>query len=428
MFKKTVLFGILIVVLVVLSGCGTYDPNCSPTGISTCYGKIKLPLPQSDGTCSPAQINISGSCLAVGDTTTCSQLDSQSADSIVKLKWGSVNVPKFNTNLCYPTCQADADCGADAICQINYNQNGINLCSPQCNPTLPAGSDGCLVGLTHCSSVFPDGYNYCVPDSDLATGATATDVIQAVSTVVTPETLQVQPLQLLGSDLIVDLELNRVDRTHAWVNMYLTSAKDKVSSFYIKLNGYGPFGKVELHTLFNSLQTEVHGDNVLLIGGPYTMAPSAKTYVGRVYVDQSGQGAPKPLEITLDPTSYAYDSSNNKFSLTLAPFSACTPLTGSVMSSCTYLNDKVCGALQDGCGGYIDCGQCTGGDVCITANVAGVPGVCKSAVSQVLPANAPQYDKTALQQVSDTLSNAGLSKLQKLSAIVNAVKAWLAAQ
>lgn len=172
MFKKTLWFGILLVALVVLSGCGQYDANCSPTGVSTCYGKIKLSLLQSDGTCSPSEINIGGSCLAVGDTTTCSQLDSQSADSIVKLKWASVTVPKYNyANLCYPTCQADSDCGSgeqEAICiSTDYTDaanNPINVCAPVC------GSDtDCLKGLTHCDVIEGANLKYCVPDEGLST-------------------------------------------------------------------------------------------------------------------------------------------------------------------------------------------------------------------------------------------------------------------
>ncbi|MDP3698969.1 MAG: hypothetical protein Q8R47_05270 [Nanoarchaeota archaeon] len=406
MFKKTVLVGILLVTLIVLSGCGQYDANC--TGFENCYGGLHVPKVQADGTCTTgtdSYTKINGLCFATGDPAACSALDGFTTDSI-KLKWGSVST-KYG-DLCYPGCQADTDCGANAVCYAGDEAQSFAYCAPGCS----SGAD-CLLGLTSCELDPTDGKKYCVANDDLSTTGLA--IIEAP---LAPETVQIQPV--VSNGLTVDLELNRVDRTHAWMNIYLTSSKSQFSfGNYIELvsNGFGKLGKMEMHPLFKS-SSIVGGNTINLIGGPYTVTPSAKTYIGRVYVDQSGQGNPKPFEVTLG-------SGGDSSKFTLVPFSACTPLSGTVMAECKYLDDTVCGALPDGCGGYVDCGQCSGGDVCTTGQTY---NVCKSPVSQVLPANAPQYDQTVLQKVSDTLKNNALSKLQKLSAIVTAVKAWLAAQ
>jgi hypothetical protein len=94
---------------------------------------------------------------------------------------------------------------------------------------------------------------------------------------------------------------------------------------------------------------------------------------------------------------------------------ACVPVTACPLNTC--------GSMSDGCGGSINCAS-----VCAEGQVCGANNACIPAVSKALPANAPQHDKTVLEQVSNSLSNGQLNKLQKLASIVNAVKAWLAAQ
>lgn len=113
--------------------------------------------------------------------------------------------------------------------------------------------------------------------------------------------------------------------------------------------------------------------------------------------------------------TYAYYVLNVRSPRRYSPTNAvCIPSTSCPQNSC--------GSMSDGCGGLVNCALvCVEGQTC--ANNACVP-----ALSKVLPANAPQHDKTVLEQVSNSLSNGQLNKLQKLASIVNAVKAWLAAQ
>lgn len=75
-----------------------------------------------------------------------------------------------------------------------------------------------------------------------------------------------------------------------------------------------------------------------------------------------------------------------------------------------------CGALEDGCGGYVDCGFCGSGEVCI------VGGQCETPLSQVLP-SAPLHDQTLLEKISAAMAGSS-SKLSKLSALINAIAAW----
>ncbi len=269
--------------------------------------------------------------------------------------------------------------------------------------------------------------------------ATFSQVAQQVPTVpTTTETTQPQTTQQeaipaetssppptsSSDDLHIDLELNRVDRTHSWVNVYLTSAShDQLMgmSLQLKMEGVsGKFTKVELHPLFKSVtssglntgQINFHAVNTVII--PIT--PSAKTYLGRVYL-QNENGAPGTITINLVGTPQINYASSNLYLISMTPLSACAP-NGILESS--LIPNMNCGAWADGCDGFVDAGSCADGNVCVAKS-------CKSA-GQVLPANAPQHDKAVLKQVSDTLSNNALNKLQKLSGIVNAVKAWLAAQ
>lgn len=97
---------------------------------------------------------------------------------------------------------------------------------------------------------------------------------------------------------------------------------------------------------------------------------------------------------------------------------ACIPRT---VAQCPQLATLVCGksAFDDGCGGKIECVSptptCGEGLVCINNK-------CEKAVSQVLPAAAPQYDKTVLDKVSSALKAA--DKQSKLVALINAIVAW----
>ncbi|MBI4147105.1 hypothetical protein HY494_00445 [Candidatus Woesearchaeota archaeon] len=231
-----------------------------------------------------------------------------------------------------------------------------------------------------------------------------------------------------SDDLQIDLELNRVNRTHSWVNVYLTSAShDQIAQFsplrLVSKNKFtGEFVKVEMQPLFKLVKTDIKNAETLDFSlvdfsgmGPFPITPLAKTYIGRVYLKNINDVV-GTTQIALHPDSRVFYDSSNKFILSIAPLSACAPGSQTLAPSV-----EACGYDNDGCGGFLNYGSCAEGLVCVN-------NACQSAVSLVLQANAPQYDKTVLEQVSTTLSNQNLGKLQKLSAIVNAVKAWLAAQ
>ena len=229
--------------------------------------------------------------------------------------------------------------------------------------------------------------------------------------------------------LQIDLELDGVDDTHSWVNVYLTSAiDDKIYAFnpiqLVSSTASSKFISFEMSSLFESKQysstISANKDKLVIFGPIIFIIPSAKIYVGRAYLEHSNNNF-ETLQITLDPISVAYyyvdKVDNKKFNLKLTPFSVCIP---DADLESTLIPNVNCGAWSDGCGGFVDAGSCADGNVCVANS-------CQPA-GQVLPANAPQYDKAALEQVFNTLNNGQLKKQQKLSAIVNAVKAWLAAQ
>src|SRR3989344_2012660 len=181
MFKKTVLFGILLVALVVLSGCGQISYPCTESATSHCYGitesagangygyVLTIPKANADGTCPTEgyenKKNINGLCYAVGDASACSSLNTWTANGL-KLSWTSTLVPQYNVNLCSPTCISDSNCGGNnagtnAIC---YEVNSANkFCAPRCN-----SDKECLPGLTHCELITKYGQSYCVPNQGLA--------------------------------------------------------------------------------------------------------------------------------------------------------------------------------------------------------------------------------------------------------------------
>ncbi len=164
MFKKTVLVGILLVTLLVLSGCGAYDPNCTESSGQRCYGKMVVQKAKADGTCEAGQMNIGGNCLAVGDAARCSQLDAGSAESVVKLKWGSVNVNGIN--VCYPTCSTDADCGLNSVCRTGSGgASNLKTCVPYCYPVN--NNADCLPGLTTCQYIDTKYGYLCMPASSI---------------------------------------------------------------------------------------------------------------------------------------------------------------------------------------------------------------------------------------------------------------------
>lgn len=270
-----------------------------------------------------------------------------------------------------------------------------------------------------------------------------TPVDQQVSVQESSQALpQVQDLTPDG--LTINFEANDVTDDGFWLDIYLTSqAPTNIRTLYLKLaatNGATFTNGAVINPIFGNVDTVVSsqgsfGSNVAgylylseLAYDTVSLVPQAKIHFGRVEVRYGVGPSPqvteaKAAEIKLDPVSpdvqlpieVTYlDGEAKKYNLNVVPLTVCIPRT---------VCSNSCGILDNGCGGVLACpsNACAQGQVCVN-------NACISAVGQALPANAPQHDKTVLNQISGALSNAQQGKLQKLAAIVNAVKAWLAAQ
>ncbi len=412
MLKKTVLMGILLIAVLVLSGCGTYQSNCVESSSQKCYGKIVVPKAKSDGTCDADQKNINGWCYAVGDASRCSKLNGLGD---FKLTWASVYVPKYNTNICYSTCSTSADCGTGYSCLTEKDSTAkdIKVCTPSCK-TLGSTSE-CLPGLTTCQDFL-----LCRPNADLSQ-VSLQQVVQ-ISPQVSP---QVVGLLADPNELLVELEENRINRSHAWINIYLTSAThtqiQAINNLKFVSSPSSSFIKVEFHPFFKNLQVVMPPSQLSISGsGPFPITPKAKTYLGRVYL-QNENGNPATMQITLDlaVSGVFYDQYNAKFALKMTPFSFCAP--DATMGLIPGTN---CGAWAEGCGRFVDAGSCLEGKVCVS-------GFCQSALSQVLSAAAPPKDTGLLTSVSNVLKqtpcdpNDFICKAGKIDAMLTALIAWL---
>src|SRR3989338_143882 len=103
MFKKIALVGILLVTLLILSGCGAYTDPCQEDENNKCYGKLTVPMLGSSECKAVGLKTIGNLCFAIGDQERCNQLLTTGKDG-AKMVWTSLYVPKYETNLCVETC------------------------------------------------------------------------------------------------------------------------------------------------------------------------------------------------------------------------------------------------------------------------------------------------------------------------------------
>ena len=163
MFKKMVLVGLLAVLLVVLSGCGTYDVDFKSDNNYFSYGGFYVPkIGGSGDLCTggdPQFKKVGNLCLAVGDGNRCKQLP---VGSGLKVDWISRNVPKYDANFCALSCDLNVvdSCGKKAVC-YQLPDKSMNICAPDCTTDAD-----CLPGLTSCKEIF--GPKFCVPNDDLS--------------------------------------------------------------------------------------------------------------------------------------------------------------------------------------------------------------------------------------------------------------------
>ena len=416
MFKKTVLFAILLVALLVLSGCGVYDSAFKGDSADKSYGGFKVPYASfphdenlANNDCKDADMmQIGDLCFAVGDAARCSTLDDVQNSGV---KWASVNVPKYNVNICYPTC---LNMQGGKCRKISADLTIADAYFPAC-----VSDADCLLGLTHCDLTE----KYCAPDSDLSTSGA---VVQANTVIANAP---VQDITVSANTLTVELELNRVDRAHAWVNVYLRSASKTQIYLINKLQiipSDGKITKLELDPLFKTLTNgdEVQKSSIWVYGnGPFPITPSAKIYVGRALLETIN-GNPETIQFTLDQgSSVWYDSTGSLFTLSMDPLSFCAPDASPLEIEC--VPNYSCGAHKDGCGGYIDCGFCGDGNSCVA-------GTCKSPVSQLASQDqllcqgaidASPDDKTLLGGVISALKTNPIQE-DAILEIFAALNAW----
>ncbi len=257
-----------------------------------------------------------------------------------------------------------------------------------------------------------------VSPTPVSTDTISTDTLQNDQLPITPST---------SDDLQIDLELDRVDRTHSWVNVYLTSAShDQIAgmSFGITFEGVtGQFTKAEVHPLFKSITSSVSGGIVSFEAGENVIipiAPLAKTYVGRAYF-QTLNGPPVNFKIVMYGDAKIAYSSGKFYLVSMAPLSACAP-SGNLDKLIPNVN---CGAWADGCGGFVDAGSCTDGNVCVANS-------CQSAVSQLSSQDqllcqgaiaASAKDKNLLGGVINALKNT--DQLDAVLDVFAALNEWL---
>jgi len=401
-----VLVGILLVALLILSGCGTnYKDGCKESAAYKCYENMVVPRVGAENECGKEGYTTIGNlCFAVGNAAACSQLNEKVGDAnAVKLKWAPVNVPKYNVNLCYPTCQSNGDCNSGDEC---LTQGTIKFCSPAC-----FDDSDCLPGLNHCGVIY--NTKHCLLNDDLWTPSSVT----------------------------ADVELNIPEHPQVGdtflANIYITPNVDTLGLVYIALlksgtgaeftgkvqNGifaYAAKGKSKPYDYF----AETAG-YLLQFPTPIKVVPHQRYILGMAELKVTGTG--NFTVILVDKMSYAGADSADppktkypiiKGSVIVAKYledsdKVCVPKSSA--AACTATS---CGSMDDGCGGKVECTTCTSGQVCVN-------NACVLAVS--IPADAPQKDKTVLQGVSAALKDSNSNSIQKLSALIQAIKAWFAA-
>jgi len=420
MFKKTVLFGILLVALVVLSGCGQISYPCTESATSHCYGitesagangygyVLTIPKANADGTCPTEgyenKKNINGLCYAVGDASACSSLNTWTANDL-KLSWTSTLVPQYNVNLCSPTCTSVSDCGgneagANAIC---YTVDSANkFCAPRCN-----SDKECLPGLSHCELITKYGKNYCVPNTGLA--------VELAKSVESPK----------SGTFFINIYITPRTNTLASVNIALQRIGNSVEFDSVIYDGefYPSLGK----SFSYDYVTDTGGYSIKF-NNPVNVVPGQRYLLASVEAKVVGTG-PSTIILQEQASSAVSTSPADNY-----PVKAKTKEAGTInvcvpKTTANCETPLACGTLpmDDGCGGKVVCTSqtptCAEGSVC-------QDNACVLAVSQVLPVAALPKDKDLLTSVSDVLkktpcnSSDVVCKAGRIDAILTALITW----
>ena len=248
-------------------------------------------------------------------------------------------------------------------------------------------------------------------------------------------------------ELLVELEVKDASTPQFWVDVYLTSATHTRLDFVnIKLVTSNVdvatfLAKSEFHTPFTEFDLSVtpNADSATIkyhSGPSIPITPKAKTYLGRIKMRNSkviNQGIVLTsgtflVSLDVSGSNVKYDPVLEKsYILRLVPVSPnsfCIPIPGCGPSA-------VCGAVDDGCGGLINCGVCGPGlgQVCVNnACVSAVLGLtptdelfCKTA------AGFGSTDKSLLQGVVDAI-NGEQENVDVVLDIFTALDTWFKAR
>ncbi|MEK6853240.1 MAG: hypothetical protein AABX64_01010 [Nanoarchaeota archaeon] len=247
-------------------------------------------------------------------------------------------------------------------------------------------------------------------------------------------------------ELLVELEVKDASTPQFWVDVYLTSAthtqlvsaKLKLITSDISVAKF--MASSEFHAPFSDFDLSSGSSYAYLIldsnyDSPVQITPGAKMYLGRIKMQNPKALTPGQaltsgtFQVNMQSdslASYGLDKSGQAgfYTLILAGNSFCVPKLDCGPSA-------VCGAVDDGCGGLINCGVCGPGlgQVCVNnACVSAVLGLtptdelfCKTA------AGFGSTDKSLLQGVVDAI-NGEQENVDVVLDIFTALDTWFKAR
>ncbi len=450
MFKKMVLVGILLVALLVLSGCGTYNVDFKGDNNHFSYGGFKVPyVGGADDQCTqghPEFKSVGKLCLAVGDENRCKSLPLGSPLDPTKVIWTSRNVPKYAANFCVLSCELEVDsCGKKAVC-YGLPDKSMNICSPYCTSDAD-----CLPGLTSCKEIF--GSKFCVPNDDLSKAP----VFKLPSEPVPPSN---------QNELMVEFDLRPGFPSHDyptlphgsggmlyggepfWVDVYLISnSRNTLAGTTLEFSSpqlsFVPFGDPDFE---GAVEFEGAGGKVLPYSATFSGTTTDKAVIKydiglagatpilaktRIYLASikasighfSGGG---PITFTLGQNSVSlYEKDlTKKYNLKVGRVRGV-----SVSDACVYIPSDFCkercGIVQNGCGGLVDCSLPQEGGFICSSNEVCISNKCQPAISLALPVDAPQKNKDLLKGVVNSLQTNKDDAVNALLDVFTALNTWL---
>lgn len=139
---KRVTILILLIVLVILSGC-LYNPNFVENSDYKKYGGFQIPkVSGNTNMCSSPDY------FTIPNTDFCllsKNSDNECQNAHADFSWKSVPLIKYNKNICIPICNSNADCQNEACYPVSEWE--IKICTPYC-----VSDSDCFPGLTRCSN------------------------------------------------------------------------------------------------------------------------------------------------------------------------------------------------------------------------------------------------------------------------------------